>query len=64
MLADGPRGCIGHRFAMLEACLALALLVRDFEFTAQPGDFPVTTDIVLHSVAPVLCHRTTRAFPH
>lgn len=49
---------------MLEACLALALLVRDFEFTAQPGDVPVTTDIVLHPVTPVLCHRTTRAIPH
>lgn len=61
----GPRGCIGQRFAMLEAAVTLATLVREFEFTTPPGDIAVTTDMVLHSVGPVPCHvrRLTRTRP-
>ncbi|MFD3702032.1 cytochrome P450 [Nocardia sp. NPDC058658] len=52
----GPRGCIGQRFAMLEAALTLATLVRDFEFTTPPGKVEVTADVVLHPVGEVPCH--------
>jgi len=33
----GPKGCIGWRFAVLETCIFLAAIVRDFEISlAQP----------------------------
>ncbi|MFD3508723.1 cytochrome P450 [Nocardia sp. NPDC058666] len=51
----GPRGCIGQHFAMLEAALTLATLVRDFEFTTPPGEVAVTSDVVLHPVGEVPC---------
>ncbi|APA98697.1 cytochrome P450 [Nocardia seriolae] len=60
---QGPRGCIGYRFAMLEAVLTLAILVRDFEFTCDPGDVRVTTDLVLHPVGAVPCRIRSRPIP-
>ncbi|MFE3098936.1 cytochrome P450 [Nocardia tengchongensis] len=57
----GPRGCIGERFAMLEAGIAVARLVRDFEFVTPPGDIQLTTDLVLHPVGPVPCRIRCRA---
>ena len=39
----GPHRCMGDHFAMLEATLALATVVRDIEFTALRDEFPVTT---------------------
>lgn len=51
----GPRGCIGQRFAMLEAVIALAVLVRAYEFLSPEGDVPVNADIVLHPVGTVPC---------
>jgi cytochrome P450 len=43
----GPRGCIGQHFSMLESVIALAMLVRDFEFTAPPGEPGYTNHITL-----------------
>lgn len=57
----GPRGCIGQRFAMLEAAVALATLVREFEFQTPPGKIGLTADVVLHPVGTVpvyVRHRT------
>ena len=34
----GPRACIGQHFSMLESVIALATLVRDFDFAAPPGE--------------------------
>ncbi|WP_280235834.1 cytochrome P450 [Nocardia cyriacigeorgica] len=51
----GPRGCIGQRFAMLEAAVILAGLVREFEFVTPPGDIEVTADLVLHPTGDVPC---------
>jgi cytochrome P450 len=34
---DGPRICLGQQFAMLEARLVLATLVRRFRYTLPPG---------------------------
>jgi cytochrome P450/NADPH-cytochrome P450 reductase len=34
---NGKRACIGRQFALVEAKLALALIVRDFELEGEPG---------------------------
>jgi cytochrome P450 / NADPH-cytochrome P450 reductase len=33
----GPHACIGRRFARLEACTALAVLLQKFNFASVPG---------------------------
>jgi cytochrome P450 len=43
----GPRACIGQHFSMLESVIALATLVRDFDFAAPPGEPPRTNHITL-----------------
>lgn len=43
----GPRSCIGDHFAMLEATLALATVVRDVEISAFQEDFPLTASFTL-----------------
>ena len=43
----GPRACIGQHFSMLESAIALAMLVREFEFTAPPGEPPYANHITL-----------------
>jgi len=35
--STGPRSCVGSGFAMLEATLALAMIVRAFRLSAAPG---------------------------
>ncbi|MEM9139732.1 MAG: cytochrome P450, partial [Pseudomonadota bacterium] len=42
----GARVCIGTGFAMMEACLTLAVLARDFDFTLAPG-WPVKPLMIL-----------------
>ena len=36
----GPRVCVGAAFAVMEAVMALATLVRDYEITPDPGCKP------------------------
>lgn len=43
----GPRSCIGDHFAMLEATLALATVVRDVEISALHEEFPTTASFTL-----------------
>jgi cytochrome P450 len=49
----GPRSCIGDHFAMLEATLALATLVRGVELRSSADDFPVTTPFTAVAAQPV-----------
>lgn len=43
----GQRSCIGDHFAMLEATLALATIVRDVEITSTATDFPVAVPFTM-----------------
>ena len=56
----GPRACIGQHFSMLESVIALAMLVRDFEFAAPPGEPPRTNHITLRPTQGVPSHVTPR----
>jgi cytochrome P450 len=49
----GPRGCIGQHFSMLESVIALATLVRTFDFVASSGDPRNTNHITLRPVGGV-----------
>ena len=49
----GPRSCIGDHFAMLEATLALATIVRAAEIESLGLDFPLETPFTVVAAAPV-----------
>jgi cytochrome P450 len=49
----GPRSCIGGHFAMLEATLALASVIRRVEIHSLVADFPITTPLTAIAAAPI-----------
>jgi cytochrome P450 len=49
----GPRSCIGDHFAMLEATLALATIIRAAEIESLDGDFPLATPFTVVAAAPI-----------
>ncbi len=49
----GPRSCIGDHFAMLEATLALATIVRAVEIESLNVQFPVETPFTVVAAKPV-----------
>lgn len=49
----GPRSCIGDHFAMLEATLALATIIRCVEIRSLDDDFPVATPFTTVAAAPI-----------
>jgi len=49
----GPRSCIGDHFAMLEATLALATIVRAARIESIKGDFPLATPFTVVAAEPV-----------
>ena len=55
----GPRSCIGDHFAMLEATLALATIIRAAEIESVDADFPLATPFTVVAAAPV--HARIRA---
>jgi len=56
----GPRACIGQHFSMLESVIALAMLIREFEFVAPPGEPRHTNHITLRPVGGVFSHVAAR----
>jgi cytochrome P450 len=51
----GPRACLGSHFAMLEAVIAAASVVRGYRLETPPGPLPLATGITLRPAAAVPC---------
>ena len=49
----GPRSCIGDHFAMLEATLALATVVRAVQIESLSDSFPLETPFTVIAAAPI-----------
>ncbi len=49
----GPRSCIGDHFAMLEATLALATIIRAAEIESLDLDFPLETPFTVVAAGPI-----------
>jgi cytochrome P450 len=49
----GPRTCIGDHFAMLEATLALATIIRMIEIRSLEDDFPLAVPFTTVAAAPI-----------
>jgi cytochrome P450 len=49
----GPRSCIGDHFAMLEATLALATIIRHTEINSIDADFPMMVPFTTVAGAPI-----------
>ncbi len=49
----GPRSCIGDHFAMLEATLALATIIRTVEIDSSAADFPLAVPFTMVAGAPI-----------
>jgi cytochrome P450 len=60
----GPRSCIGDHFAMLEATLALATIVRAARITSLKGDFPLATPFTVVAAEPVDARVNARTSSH
>jgi cytochrome P450 len=56
----GPRSCIGDHFAMLEATLALATIIRGARIESLDGDFPLATPFTVVAAAPIKARVHTR----
>ncbi|MGA8329141.1 MAG: cytochrome P450, partial [Mycobacterium sp.] len=49
----GPRSCIGDHFAMLEATLALATIIRAARIESMRDDFPLATPFTVVAAEPI-----------
>jgi cytochrome P450 len=56
----GPRTCIGDHFAMLEATLALATIIRSVKINSPAVDFPLAVPFTMVAGAPVAATVTRR----
>jgi cytochrome P450 len=56
----GPRSCIGDHFAMLEATLGLATIIRAGRVEALDGEFPLSLPFTLAADGPIRALVTSR----
>lgn len=59
----GPRTCIGNHFAMLEATLALATIIRSTEIHSLNDDFPLAIPFTMVAAAPIRAQVKTHIHP-
>ncbi len=57
----GPRSCIGDHFAMLEATLALATIIRRTQIHSIEPDFPMIVPFTTVAAAPIRARVKFRA---
>jgi cytochrome P450 len=57
----GPRSCVGDHFAMLEATLALATIVRKTEIQSADVDFPMAVPFTTVAARPIMARVTAPA---
>lgn len=56
----GPRSCVGDHFAMLEATLGLAAIVRRVLIESRDGDFPLALPFTMTAGGPIPARVTAR----
>lgn len=56
----GPRSCIGDHFAMLEATLAVATIIRGVRLAAMEADFPLAVPFTMVPAGPIHARVTAR----
>ncbi|MFJ6134896.1 cytochrome P450 [Kitasatospora sp. NPDC092286] len=56
----GPRACIGQHFSMLEAVLAMGVLLRDFDIEAVDHEVALAQGITLRADSPMRIRLTPR----
>lgn len=49
----GPRSCIGDHFAMLEATVGLACIIRAVQVESLESDFPLAVHLTMTAAAPI-----------
>lgn len=59
----GPRSCVGDHFAMLEATLALATIIRAVRVESIDDEFPVETPFTVVAAAPIPARIARRRTP-
>jgi cytochrome P450 len=57
----GPRSCIGDHFAMLEATLALATIIRRIEIQSVSPEFPMIVPFTTVAAEPILARTRIRS---
>ena len=57
----GPRSCIGDHFAMLEATLALATIIRRVEIRSLDANFPLAVPFTMVAGGPIRARIHTRS---